>query len=483
MSDQEKTPPPKGLLKPLKKILPGRKDLVEFLHTEIAGSVALFAATVVALVWANISWSTYETFWTLDLSVNLGDLYSKDKDLLGWINSGVMTLFFFVVGLEIKREFVTGRLQEWKAAALPIMAAVGGMIAPAIIYAVLNVGGDGMRGWAIPMATDIAFAVGVLALLGNRVPPGLKAFLLTLAIVDDLGAILVIAIFYTGGIKFVWLIGVAAAVLVTLAMQKAKIHRIIPYVPVGLVAWFCMLNTGVHATLAGVIMGLLTPVIPLNGREFADELIHILHPVSSFLVMPLFALANAGVVLKLATFATFLTIPVSQGIFFGLTIGKFIGIVAFTYIALRLSLGILPDGVNMVHVMGMSLLAGIGFTVSMFISDLSFTTGDPGDAVRLANAKVGILMGSLVSAIVGLLILFFSSGGKRYLDEDDDLEIDPPQNPVTRETIIDDEKASSHSDDSPDETEKDSDDDSPDEDEEKPEADDSSDEPGKGQNN
>ncbi len=267
-----------------------------FVYVEVLGGVILLGATIAALTWANISFSSYQELWSTHLTIGVGDL-AVTESLQGWVNDGLMTVFFFVVGLEIKREVVRGELRDPRTASLPVIAAIGGMVVPALLYLAINAGGPGGRGWAIPMATDIAFAVAVLAIAGSRVPGNLKLFLLTLAIVDDIGAIIVIAIFYSGQISATWLLGAAGTILVIVGLQQLKLRHAAIYVIPAVVLWVCVLESGVHATIAGVLLGLLTPARKMGGREIIEPLEARLHPWSSFLIVPLFALANAGVYL------------------------------------------------------------------------------------------------------------------------------------------------------------------------------------------
>lgn len=383
-----------------------RLRLHKFLHTESSSAIVLFVAALLALVWANSPWSaSYQALWHLELGVRLGD-QALTKSLHHWINDGLMTIFFFVAGLEIKRELTTGRLSDPRAAALPILGAMGGMAAPALIYAVINFGGAGARGWAMPMATDIAFAVGVLALLGDRVPTGLKAFLLTLAIVDDLGAIAVIAVFYSSGLQPLWLLGVAVMAVLTLIFQKTKVNTVGPYIPLGVIAWFCALQSGIHPTLAGVLMGLLTPSGNRAGRAVLDNLVEGLHPWSSFVIMPLFALANAGVAFEGSALTAAFQSPVAYGVVGGLVLGKLVGIAGAGYGALALGVGKLPDGVRRAHLPGVSLIAGIGFTVSLFIASLSFAEG----STEVTAAKLGVFLGSLIAGGLGVALLLRVKG-------------------------------------------------------------------------
>jgi NhaA family Na+:H+ antiporter len=319
------------------------------------------------------------------------------------VNDALMALFFFVVGLEIKRELVTGELRDPRTATLPAVAALGGMLGPALIYAVLNPTGDAARGWGIPMATDIAFVVGIMALLGTRAPTSLKLFLLALAIADDIGAIAVIAIFYTADVAFLWLGVAAAGIAGTLVLRSFAIASPLAYVPFGLVVWVATLQSGVHSTVAGVALGLLTPALPFRGRSVLLELEHRLHPWTSHLVVPVFALANAGVRLSAASIEEALRSNVALGVALGLVAGKVIGIALAARIAVALGLGRLPSGVAWRHVVGGAALAGIGFTVALFITGLAFT-----DPENTEAAKIGVLFGSLIAATVGTSVLRFT---------------------------------------------------------------------------
>jgi Na+:H+ antiporter, NhaA family len=373
----------------------------DFVSVEALGGVVLAAATIAALVWANTATASYAKVWHHDLTIGWGQ-YTISEDLLHWVNDGLMTIFFFVVGLEIKRELVRGDLRDSRTASLPVLAAIGGMLVPALLYAAVNAGGNGSRGWAIPMATDIAFAVVVLAVLGARVPGPLKLFLLTLAIVDDIGAILVIAVFYSSGIAPAWLLGALVVVAVIVGAQRLGLSHPAVYVVPALVLWVCMLESGVHATIAGVALGLLTPARPFGGRDVIDRLETRFHPWSSFLVIPIFALANAGLSLEPAAVGRALTSEIAWGIVVGLVVGKPLGIMLATGIGLRLRFARLPDGVSLRYLTGAACVAGIGFTVSLFVADLSFVGG------MLREAKTGILVASLLAATAGTAWLLFT---------------------------------------------------------------------------
>jgi NhaA family Na+:H+ antiporter len=404
------------------------RPLVDFLRTEAAGGVALVAAAIVALLWANSPWdASYDDVWTTHLAVALGD-WELDLDLRDWINDGLMVLFFFVVGLEIKRELVEGELRDPRRAVLPVWAALGGMVVPALIYAAFNAGGEGSDGWGIPMATDIAMAVGVLSLMGSRASPSLKLFLLALAIVDDIGAIVVIAVFYTDDIGGEALLAAAGLVVVVAAMRRAGITSIAPYAVIGAALWLALHESGVHATLAGVALGLMTPTQPIRHPELIDAgeladvssyeaarqtataaresvsvvewLEHQLHPWTSFVIVPLFVLANAGVPLSGPAVSDALTSSVAGGIVVGLVVGKFAGVAGFTWLAARLRVARLPEGATWSGILGVSALAGIGFTVSIFITDLAFAGTTLED-----QAKIAILAASVLAAAIGSALL------------------------------------------------------------------------------
>ena len=365
--------------------------LVEFLREEAASGIAVLAGALAALAWANLASGGYEAFWARTL---LG------LDLHHWVNDGLMALFFFVVGLEIKRELVTGELRERRAAALPAIAALGGVALPIAIFAALTAGGEGAAGWAIPAATDIAFAIGVLSLLGDRVSPGARLFLLTIAIVDDIIAIAIIALFYGDDLALGWLAAAAALLLVIAIGPRVGVTRIAPYVPLGLAVWFAVHESGVHATIAGVALGLLTPARPVGGREVLERLEHRLHPYSAFLVVPLFALANAGVDLGGGVLADAATSSLALAVFAGLVAGKLLGVTGATLLALRARWGALPADTARGEVAGLAALAGIGFTVSLFIAELAFE-----DEALVSEAKVGIFAGSIVSGALGAALL------------------------------------------------------------------------------
>ncbi|WP_408897679.1 Na+/H+ antiporter NhaA [Nocardioides sp. R1-1] len=423
------------------------RPLREFLHIESSGSILLLAATVVALLWVNLpfdGWAAgYDHFWHTPVGLEIGD-WRLEESLQHWVNDGLMTIFFFVVGLEIKYELVHGDLRDPRTAALPIVAAFGGMVVPAVLYVLIAGGGDAGAGWGIPMATDIAFAVGVLGVLGRRVPSAARLFLLTLAIVDDIGAILVIALFYTSDLSLGWLAG-AVGLLATMALLRAvRVWSIPVYVVLGVAAWFALLESGVHATLAGVAIGLLTPAGALlrpqvasdyaadclRDHELDAEELHRLrfllaesvpmverlqsrlHPVSSYVVLPVFALANAGVALGDGVLGDALGSAVALGIGAGLVLGKPLGIALACVLAIRLGIGRMPEGTTWMQLVGVGAVAGIGFTVSLFIAGLSF----PDSALLTAEAKVGILVASVVAAVVGVVLLLAADRTRRRRD-------------------------------------------------------------------
>ncbi len=418
----------------------------DFIRTEVAGGVVILVAAIVALIWANVDNSYFE-FWSTELSFDI-HIAHETESLKGWVNDGLMVIFFFVIGLEIKRELLHGELASPRKAALPIAAAAGGMIVPALIYTAFNAGGEGARGWGIPMATDIAFALGVLALVGRGIPTPLRVFLLAVAVADDVGAILVIAVFYTENLDLVWL-GVAGWLIATiLMMQRFNIRQINPYWVVGGALWLAVLESGVHPTIAGVILGLLTPASAYIGPEqFADEADPLIHdwkeatergeqpkseallgqleelttsaeaPLerlerslvrwSAFVVVPIFALANSGIDLSGGVIGDATTSDVTAGVLLGLLAGKLIGVVGTTWIVTRFGGIDLPRGVTWLQVVGVGLLAGIGFTVALFITELAFTDNE----VLATDAKIGILTASVIAGTLGYTFLKLSTRG------------------------------------------------------------------------
>lgn len=439
---------PKGFIRPI----------MRFTQIEASSGSILLIAALVALIWANAPFGeTYKEFWETHLHLEIGPIHFEES-LKHIVNDALMVIFFFVVGLEIKRELVVGELRDPKKAALPAIAALGGMLLPAAIYVsfVAGQGGEALNGWAIPMATDIAFSVGVISLLGSRVSTGAKLFLLALAIADDIGAILVIAVAYTEDLSLGWLAaGIIGLVLIYIA-QRVGIRSMLFYGVAGFIVWFFVFESGVHATLAGVALGLMTPVYPLyseedyyrrsswilgrfemnraapNHRERLDydamqmaavaresiapldRLEHALTPWSSFVVVPLFALANAGV-----RFADFeegiggaITSPVALGVALGLMLGKLFGISIATWIAVRLGLGKLPSRTGWTQVIGLAGLAGIGFTVSLFVTELAFIDSGLAD-----SAKIGIFIGSFTAGVLGFTVLRRAKTAEEFVAE------------------------------------------------------------------
>jgi NhaA family Na+:H+ antiporter len=332
--------------------------------------------------------------WGYDITATFGR-FSIADDLRHWVNDGLMPIFFFVIGLEVKRELTEGELTDRRAASLPLLAAVGGMAVPALVYFAWNPSGPASSGWGIPMATDTAFALGVLALLGARVPSGLKLFLLTLAVVDDIGAICVIAIFYSSDVQIEWLAGAVLTIAIVVAMRRLGVPFALAYVAPALVLWLCVFQSGVHATIAGVALGLLTPVTDSRGRRVLDMLEHRLHPWTSFVVVPVFALANAGITLSGDAVRAAGSSTITWGVATGLVAGKTVGIVTASAVCVALGLSRLPERSSFRDLLGIAALAGIGFTVSLFIADRSF----PG--TELYEAKIGILAASLVASMLG----------------------------------------------------------------------------------
>jgi NhaA family Na+:H+ antiporter len=382
----------------------------DFLRLEAAAGIILVIAAAVAMIWANSAASgVYAAILEAPVVVQVGALRIA-KPLLLWVNDGLMAVFFLLVALEIKREVLEGELSSIEQAALPVIAAAGGMLAPALVY--LFVEWDEpqfLRGWAIPTATDIAFAVGVLALLGQRAPGSLKIFLLALAIIDDLGAIIIIAVFYTDNLSMLSLTLAAIGIAALGALNLARITRIAPYMLVGVFVWVCVLKSGVHATLAGVAIGL---TVPLRGRSPEEEsplhaLEHTLHPWVTYMILPLFAFANAGVSLTGLSLGT-LFAPLPLGIAAGLFLGKQIGVLGATWVAVQLGLGKLPAGANWLQIYGVALLTGIGFTMSLFIGTLAFDAVAENTAVR-----IGVLTGSLLSAVAGYAVLHWAGRPRR----------------------------------------------------------------------
>ena len=447
------------------------RPVLRFTSIEAAGGIVLLVGAVAALVWANAPFGeSYATFWNTPLNLEIGEAIHLDESLKDFVNDALMTIFFFVVGLEIKRELAVGELRDRKRAALPAIAALGGMVVPALIYLAFVIGepGEATRGWGIPMATDIAFSVGVISLLGARVSVGAKLFLLALAIADDIGAIAVIAIFYTQDLAAGWLVASLLALASIFVAGRVGIRSSLFYIVAGVVAWFFLFESGVHATLAGVALGFLTPaaawysdsdyfdranwilsqrqmdeaaprsvervddhaltlaniakesVPPLNRLERA------LHPWSSFVVVPIFALANAGVRFSDIDVGAAVTSSIALGVGAGLVIGKIVGITGATWIAVRLDLGRLPPRTGWRQVVGLAALAGIGFTVSLFIAELAFSSADLAD-----RAKLGIFIGSTVAGIAGYLLLRSSPTPQEALEAgQQEMGLEQPEPPT-----------------------------------------------------
>jgi Na+:H+ antiporter, NhaA family len=376
--------------------------LLKFFRLEAAGGILLVLAAVLALICVNSPLAEYyNLFLDLPIGVQIGE-FSLRKPWLLWINDGLMAIFFLLVGLEIKREVLEGHLRTRDQVMLPAIAALGGIIAPALIYAYFNrADAVTLHGWAIPAATDIAFALGVMQLLGRRVPVGLKVCLVTLAILDDLAAIIIIALFYTANLSVPMLLGAGVALAVLITLNRRGVNALTPFMLVGLIMWVCVLKSGVHATLAGVALAMTIPLKSTNsqGESPAKWLEHSLHPWVAFGVLPLFAFANAGVPLAGLTLETF-TSPITLGIIAGLFIGKQVGVMLFTWLGVTLKLCRLPAETNWRSYYGMALLTGIGFTMSLFIGTLAFESSEYTNAVRL-----GVLTGSLLSTLCGYTVL------------------------------------------------------------------------------
>ncbi|MFI2754581.1 Na+/H+ antiporter NhaA [Cellulomonas sp. P22] len=418
---------------PLRVRLPSlNPGVVDFLEDEAGSAVFLLVATVVALVWANSPWAAaYETLWSTPAGVFVGG-FGLELDLHHWVNDLAMAVFFLVVGLEISREATSGELRDRRTVAVPALGALGGMVVPALVYLAFTAGTEAAHGWGIVMSTDTAFLIGILALFGPACPDRLRLFLLTLAIVDDIGAITVMAVFYTDSVDLAAL-GLAALVIVAvLVMRWMRVWRLAPYVAAGLVLWVAVQASGVHPTLAGVLLGLLVPARP-SAREHVDvvaryadhlaqdttadrehltelaaraavpaneRLQRMLHPWSAYVVVPVFGLANAGVRLDAEALSQAARSPVTLGIIVALVVGDAVGIFGASTLAIRLGLGDLPGRVRYGHLLGGAVLAGIGFTIALFITELAFD-----DAALREQAKIGVLAGSLAAAVLGTLLL------------------------------------------------------------------------------
>jgi NhaA family Na+:H+ antiporter len=407
------------------------RPLQAFLRLEASSGLVLLAATIVALIWANVAGDSYTDLWATTVTFSVGD-WSIEESLLHVVNDGLMTIFFLVIGLEVKRELTVGELRTRRAAMMPLAAAAGGMILPAAIYLAVTAGGVGTDGWGVPIATDVAFALGALAALGSRVPPALLAFLLGVAVIDDIGAILVIAVAYSSDLNLVWL-GVAIAGLAAIALlNRVGVRYLGVYIVLGIAVWFATFESGVHATIAGVALGLMTPARPFQPHDVVrsaaaraaaapevrwgrlawlareaepplDRVEHALHPWSSFVVLPIFALANAGIVLSASAIEAATETRVALGIILGLVVGKTLGLTLGAWLAVRLGLGVMPRGVSWLHMVAVAGIAGIGFTVSLFITELAFT-----DADLVAAAKIGVLCGSTIALLVGVALMLLA---------------------------------------------------------------------------
>ncbi len=424
--------------------------LEEFIHRQTTSGILLMICAIAALAIANSPWNeAYHHFLELKFTIGV-EGFQLSQSLHHWINDGLMALFFFVVGLELKREILVGELANLKLAMLPIFAAMGGMLVPVLIYVSINPEGHALNGWGVPMATDIAFALGALALLGNRVPKNLLTFLVALAIVDDLGAVLVIALFYTETINFSALMIAGFLLLLLIAFNLGGIRRPLPYMMVGAVLWVAMLQSGVHATLAGIFLAFTIPMRPkYNAESFlshinemvvhiknayqheknivknvelrsrvqaleegvhlvqapAQILEHKMHLPTAYIVIPIFSLANAGIPIDMSSLGTIITHPVSMGIAAGLVLGKLIGIAGFSWLAVKIGLTVLPKGVNFKHIVGAALMGGIGFTMSIFIAELGFAH----HAHDLLMAKTGVLFASVFAGVSGFLWLYLTA--------------------------------------------------------------------------
>lgn len=415
---------------PYPRLSPG---LRRYLSTESGGATLLLAMSAAALLWANLAGHSYEEFWSTPASIAIGD-GSIDLSLHHWINDGAMAIFFLVVGLEVNRELTVGELRSFRAASVPLFGAIGGLAVPIGLFILLNPSGEDFSGWGVPMSTDTAFVVGVLALVGPRCPDQLRVFLLTLAIFDDIGAIALLGIFYSEDVSLTALGISGALVAVLVAMRWVGIWQVTPYLFVGGALWLSVLESGIHPTLAGVTVGLCVPVRHTSRREevrlrllfygralaedrdatrsrlavsaarsavpTADRLQDGLHPISSYLVVPAFGLANAGIVLSGDAISDAFGSPVTLGVILGLVVGKAVGVMAGAALALQTGLGTLPGRVRYGHLLGGAFLCGIGFTIALFVSELAFA-----DEALRNEAKIGILIGSLASALAGALIL------------------------------------------------------------------------------
>jgi len=400
---------------------------LDFLKTEALGAILLASSAILALIWVNSPWSgSYESLWSARFAITVAG-QSLDLDLRHWVNDGLMTIFFFVVGLEIKREITSGHLANRRAALLPVVAAIGGMAVPALIY-LLVAGQTAPRGWAIPMATDIALAIGVMSVAKGRTPASLRAFLLGLAIVDDIGAIVIIAVVYSSGVAFGWLTAAGVGIGMALLIRRTGVQSVLVYVVVGIAVWYALFEGGIHPTIAGVILGVMAPTTARSESNFIDIeevddfsrsddgstddakgkgsvsvvewLEHVLHPWSSYFIVPVFALANSGIHVSIDGLRDAAGSAVTWGVFLGLLMGKPLGIILATKIAVRTGVADSPVGATGTHMLGAGTAAGIGFTVALFITELAFD-----NPVDRTNAKLAILLASVVAVIAALAIL------------------------------------------------------------------------------
>ena len=380
-----------------------------FFKLEAASGLILLIAAVIALILSNTNLSDHY-FGVLNTYILVGtETYGLKLTVLHWINDALMAIFFFVVTLEIKREFIQGELSRPKQALLPIIGAIGGMVVPAIIFIIINLETEyNLRGWAIPTATDIAFSIGVLSLLGSRIPISLKVFLTALAIIDDLGAIIIIAFFYSTELQYIYLILMFVCFIILILLNKFGVKKFIPYLIVGLFLWFFTHDSGIHSTISGVVLALTIPHrIHEKDYSLLLKLEHGLSPYVAFGIMPLFALANAGVILDDVTFKSLLN-PLPLGILSGLFFGKQIGVFIFSYLSVKLKLAEMPSNSNWIKFYGVGILTGIGFTMSLFVGNLAFIE----NSNNLPGVKIGVLVGSTLSAVMGYLLLFFASKKK-----------------------------------------------------------------------
>ncbi|EFM88871.1 Na+/H+ antiporter NhaA [Actinobacillus pleuropneumoniae] len=380
------------------------KQIQKFLKLEAASGILLLVSALLAMIFANTDLNQlYFSFLQTEVAIKFG-AFSIDKPLLMWVNDGFMAVFFILVGMEVKRELFEGSLSSYQKAIFPAVAALGGMVVPALVYWFINQNHpEYQSGWAIPMATDIAFALGIVALLSKQVPPALKVFLLALAIIDDLGAIIVIALFFSHEMSMQALTIASIAIVILVAMNRYKVTGLINYAIIGTILWASVLKSGVHATLAGVIIGFCIPLRGKNGEAPLHHLEHALAPWCSFAILPLFAFSNAGVSLEGMSLDK-LASPLPLGVALGLIIGKPVGVFLFSYVAVLLGIAKVPEGINLKQIFAIAVLCGIGFTMSMFIAGLAFGEEDASESV-LALARLGILMGTFVAAIIGYFLL------------------------------------------------------------------------------